>query len=366
MDATQLAPVQKSTVETQQQIVMIRHSKCGRFVLSADFDAKVRCWDITKETPAVTAEIEGHHGWVQKIVVGENVVYSIDTWGQLRATRFDAGKFSPLWHRETAHDGWIFSLAISPDGKRLVTGGRDGRVRVWNSEDGTQLAQSPDHENEVYATAFSLDGQQVISGDLHGRIRKWEPGNDQWIAEHQIESFHIYERIQDVGGIREIQFLKDGQLICWGGLPTKPGRSHALPTILFLDGDTLKPTRTLELGPENDGYIFDLMQHSAGYLALVTSGQPGAGRFVLLNLEEDEPFFNDTKMSNCHSLSIHPAGRQIIVTATNRSSQGNGAVLDKEGNYLGNNSPMYLFELPSDDDSDKLADEEPANPSKSK
>jgi WD40 repeat protein len=387
MDAPQFAPTQETTIETDQQTTMIRHSSDGKFLLSADFDATVRCWDLTKQPAEVTGKIDGHHGWIQKIVVTNDTVYSVDSWGQLRATRFEEGKLSPLWHQADAHDGVIFSLGIDIDRRKLVTGGRDGRVRVWNCRDGEKIAESPDHESEVYAAEFSLDGQSVISGDQLGHVRKWAPNNDDWTAEHHIETAHIYGRIQDVGGIRGFHFLKDsGQLICWGGLPTKPGRAHALPSLLWLDLDTLTPTRIVEIGPENDGFIFDLLEHPDGYLALVTSGQPGAGRFVCLEIEQlkqlekvnpgaadsehaagsedaepPEPLFNFTKLANCHSLSIHPNGRQFVVSATNRRSQGNGAVLDKEGKYLGNSSPFYFFELPADElPADELpADDEP-------
>ena len=52
-------------------------------------------------------------------------------------------------------------------------------------------------------------------------------------------------------------------------------------------------------------------------------------------------------MANCHSLAFDPATNRCIVAATNRNSQGNGAVRDKEGAYVGNTSPLTVFELPT-------------------
>ena len=75
---------------------------------------------------------------------------------------------------------------------------------------------------------------------------------------------------------------------------------------------------------------------------VVTSGQPGNGQFLLLEPGAEKPFFTSTKMSNCHSVAVHSDGR-IVVSASNRNSQGNGAVRDKMGGYVANYSPLHVF-----------------------
>ncbi len=40
---------------------------------------------------------------------------------------------------ETIEHPTIFSAAFSPDGSRLVTGGSDGRYRVWEAKTGAEL-----------------------------------------------------------------------------------------------------------------------------------------------------------------------------------------------------------------------------------
>jgi WD40 repeat protein len=31
-----------------------------------------------------------------------------------------------------AHDGWVETIAVSPDGRGLASGGPDGKVKYWN------------------------------------------------------------------------------------------------------------------------------------------------------------------------------------------------------------------------------------------
>ena len=48
-----------------------------------------------------------------------------------------------VWHADTgaellaikAHNGAVNAVAVSPDGKRIVTGGKDGKVLVWGTKE---------------------------------------------------------------------------------------------------------------------------------------------------------------------------------------------------------------------------------------
>ena len=78
------------------------------------------------------------------------------------------------------------------------------------------------------------------------------------------------------------------------------------------------------------------------------SGNPGTGKLVFLHPEADELFFEATKLANCHTLSLHPDGRKLVVNSTNTGSNGNGRRLDDDGNYIGNWSPLHFLEIPAE------------------
>ena len=81
---------------------------------------------------------------------------------------------------------------------------------------------------------------------------------------------------------------------------------------------------------------------------MVTSGQPGNGQVLLFRLGDETPRFVYSGLSNCHSVDVLPDGR-FVACATNRNSQGNGAVGDLDGSDRGNTSPLQMFAVIADD-----------------
>jgi WD40 repeat protein len=71
------------------------------------------------------------------------------------------------------HKGEVSSIAISPDGKHIVSGGKDKIVRVWNTTTKKVVKSLTGHDGAVLTVAFSPDGKQVVSGDEIGMITIW-------------------------------------------------------------------------------------------------------------------------------------------------------------------------------------------------
>jgi WD40 repeat protein len=70
-------------------------------------------------------------------------------------------------------------VAFSPDGKRLLSGGADKTLRVWNAASGQQIGPPLVETGEVTSVAFSPDGRRIVSGSSDGIVRIW-PGPQAW------------------------------------------------------------------------------------------------------------------------------------------------------------------------------------------
>lgn len=78
------------------------------------------------------------------------------------------------------HSDVVTDLALTGDGKTLVTGSEDKTVRVWEAGTGKQLRLFQGHMAGVTAVAVRADGRQAASAAEDGSIRLWDlsPADD--------------------------------------------------------------------------------------------------------------------------------------------------------------------------------------------
>jgi WD40 repeat protein len=86
-------------------------------------------------------------------------------------------------------DAWLYSLAISPDGRSLAVGDLQGRVWFWAglaAFDGQALVGDPQQlsgmqeEGLVWSLNFSPDGRLLAAGGATARLNFWRADTGKW------------------------------------------------------------------------------------------------------------------------------------------------------------------------------------------
>jgi WD40 repeat protein len=67
----------------------------------------------------------------------------------------------------------VYGVALAPDGKRIVSAGADGMMRIWDAVDGRELMTLRGHQTAVMSVVFSADGTRIASVDRDNRIKLW-------------------------------------------------------------------------------------------------------------------------------------------------------------------------------------------------
>ena len=72
------------------------------------------------------------------------------------------------------HTDEVWSVAISADGKTLVSGSKDQTIKVWELSTGKEMWTLRGHTDNAHSIAISADGQTLVSGSWDETIKVWE------------------------------------------------------------------------------------------------------------------------------------------------------------------------------------------------
>lgn len=147
----------------------------------------------TQDTSEITPrqEFVGHTYWVTGAIhlpCGQRMMTcSLD--GSLRVWNLKTGKqIGEDWRDGDWQEGdWrngesgVWTIALSPDGEKVVSGSWDGGVRLWDTNKGKVIAKWVGHKKDVISVCWSRDGQRVLSGSFDGTAREWDVENGETV-----------------------------------------------------------------------------------------------------------------------------------------------------------------------------------------
>lgn len=85
-------------------------------------------------------------------------------------------------------DGEVLSVALSPDGRTIVSGQGDGTVTLWDVASGETLWSIAAHEDELTSVEVSPDGERVISSGFDGQAVIWDVATQQQVVSFDVPS----------------------------------------------------------------------------------------------------------------------------------------------------------------------------------
>jgi len=113
---------------------------------------------------------------------------------QVKADIQDLDSMFPVGYLRTmkGHEGTVNTLAITPDGQKVVSGSSDLQLLVWNLASGKCIDRALAHANNVNVLTITPDGRKVISGGDDSRLRIWDLSSMECQQVLEIDKVHTH------------------------------------------------------------------------------------------------------------------------------------------------------------------------------
>ena len=163
----------------------------GQYIASGSQDKTLRLWNLKGKQ--IREPFRGHEDSVTALAIGQDGEYIVSgssdrtlrLWNRkgqpvdsiIPGNRNERASGSPI----RGHDDSVTAVAISLDGKYIVSGSEDKILRLWNHKGQPIGNPLRGHEDRVYAVATTSDGRYIVSGSEDKTLRLWPLGWKNWL-----------------------------------------------------------------------------------------------------------------------------------------------------------------------------------------
>jgi WD40 repeat protein len=188
-------------VEHLDEVISLTFSPDGSMLASGAKDGIAKIWNTDGQA---LHTLQGFNGGVGGIAFRSDTAAVAFTTG-IVTTIWDLDEDQELARLNSPNGA---SVAYSPDGTKLVSGGIDGSLQLWGASHRQSLHAV--ENSSVTSIAFSPDGRLLASGLADDTVRLWNLDTNQ-----QNQPLPILEG--HVGDVLSVTFSPDGQILASGG-----------------------------------------------------------------------------------------------------------------------------------------------------
>ncbi|MBZ0316182.1 MAG: TIR domain-containing protein [Anaerolineae bacterium] len=236
-DGRFIAYVERRAAEnnTEDRIIVLRDALTGDLIKSFGNHASYT-FDIAVSPDSLfILTSSGSSGWVWDINTGQNllelyhgaevrtVAWSPD--GQFMLTGGCDG-IARLWNSNGREilafthtvSGCLDNVQFSPDGRRILTSGYVDRIHIWNAQTGQELLSLAGHSGSTMSATYSPDGRYVLSGGWDNLARLWDAqiGTELMVfAGHSTRASESGNHVIE-GFVTDVAFSPDGKYVLTG------------------------------------------------------------------------------------------------------------------------------------------------------
>ncbi len=225
-------------------VLSVEYSPSGKELLSASRDGKIKVWDVAMRTANVS--LHGHRWWVWQArfvppaeksasptrIVSVSQDATAIVWEDKTGNWSAADKIKQL-PTFRGHQGPIFAVAISSDGKTIATAGQDRRILLWDDSDLEEIdlakavssnqvqatrADYPEligHTATIRSLSFAPTGKVLISGGHDNTVRIWNTSSNELVKTLRGHGRWVMSSVVSADGQTVVSAAMDHSVRLW-------------------------------------------------------------------------------------------------------------------------------------------------------
>jgi len=182
--------------------------------------------------------LSGHTGGVTGVAVsadGRQVISGSDD-KTLKVWDLESGN---VIQTLSGHTREVTGVAVSADGRQAVSGSKDHTLKVWDLESGRELQTLSGHTGWITGVAVSADGRQVISGSLDNTLKVWDLESGKELQTLSGHTGAVYAVTFSADGRQSVSGSLDNTLKVWDleigkDLQTLSGHTGTVSAVLVI------------------------------------------------------------------------------------------------------------------------------------
>lgn len=166
-----------------ESINSVCFSPDGKIIVSGSKDGTTKLWNATTGKHLKTLSRSAAGIKSVSFSPDSKIIASVNTYGIIELLDVITGKHLKKFSEDERKIS--SSICFSPDGKMIISGSQDGRVRLWSVSDVSTVdyleTSNRDWRDVVKSVSFSPNGKMIANGTKTGIVELWDANTGKYL-----------------------------------------------------------------------------------------------------------------------------------------------------------------------------------------